>query len=63
MAGIEELLERCRASGSMSETSRSFVFSILNSLAETTMDFMVQDPTNAETHCQEGFNALWRVLK
>jgi AcrR family transcriptional regulator len=63
MAGIVELLERCRAAGPMRKTSMSFVLSIMNSLAETTMDFMLQDPTNAETHCRQGFDALWRVLK
>jgi AcrR family transcriptional regulator len=63
MAGIAELLERCRAAGPMREASMSFVLSVMNSLAETTMDFMLQDPTNAERHCQVGFDALWRVLK
>jgi AcrR family transcriptional regulator len=63
MADIAELLERCRASGSMHEAPMSFVLSIVNSLAETTMDFMLQDPTNAEKHRQFGFDALWRVLR
>lgn len=40
----------------------SFVMAVMNSLAETTMDFMIQDPANAETHCKLGFEALWRVL-
>jgi len=62
MAGIAELVERCRAAGPMREASMSFVLSIMNSLAETTMDFMLQDPTNAEKHCRLGFDALWRVL-
>jgi hypothetical protein len=34
----------------------------MNSLAEATMDFMVQDPTHADKHCKVGFDALWRVL-
>lgn len=63
MAGFAELVERCRAAGPMREASMSFVVSIMNSLAETTMDFMIQDPTNADTHCQLGFEALWRILK
>jgi AcrR family transcriptional regulator len=63
MAGIAELLERCRAAGPMHEAPMSFVLSVMNSLAETTMDFMLQDPTKAEKHCQVGFDALWRVLK
>ena len=63
MTGIADLLERCRVAGPMHEASMSFVVSVMNSLAETTMDFMLQDPPNAEKHCQLGFDALWRVLK
>jgi AcrR family transcriptional regulator len=62
-AGIAALLERCRTAGPMREASMSFVLSVMNSLAETTMDFMLQDPKNREKHCQVGFDALWRVLK
>lgn len=62
-AGIAELLERCRAGGPMRRASMNFVVSVMNSLAETTMDFMLQDPTNAEKHCHLGFDALWRILK
>jgi len=62
-AGIAELLERCRTAGPMREASMSFVVSVMNSLAETTMDFMFQDPTNAEKHCQMGFDGLWRILR
>ena len=35
---------------------------LMNSMAEATMDFMVQDPANADKHCKAGFEALWRVL-
>jgi AcrR family transcriptional regulator len=62
MAGIAELVDQCRAAGPMREASMSFVLSIMNSLAETTMDFMLQDPKNADKHCRLGFDALWRVL-
>jgi AcrR family transcriptional regulator len=62
-AGIAELLEQCRAAGPMCEASMGFLVSVMNSLAETTMDFMLQDPKNAEKHCQLGFEALWRILK
>jgi AcrR family transcriptional regulator len=62
MAGIGDLIERSRANGPMRETPMGFVAAIMNSLAEATMDFMVQDPTNADKHCKAGFDALWRVL-
>jgi AcrR family transcriptional regulator len=63
MAGFAELLERCKAAGSMREASMGFVISLMTSVAETTMDFMLQDPTNAETHSRLGFDALWRILR
>ena len=62
MAGFAELMERSRANGSMRDVPMSFVVAIMISLAEATMDFMLQDPANAEEHCRVGFDALWRVL-
>lgn len=62
MAGIAALMERSRANGAMRDAPMGFVAAIMNSLAEATMDFMVQDPANANKHCKAGFDALWRVL-
>jgi AcrR family transcriptional regulator len=62
MAGIAELMERCRANGSMRKVPMAFVAAIMNSLAEATMDFMINDPTRAKKHCKVGFEALWRVI-
>lgn len=62
MAGIGELLERSRAQGPLRKAPMGFVVAIMNSLAETTMDFMVQHPTKAQEHSRMGFEALWRVV-
>jgi AcrR family transcriptional regulator len=62
MARVAELLERSRASGPMQKTPRAFVLSIMNSIAEATMDFMTQDAAHARKHCKEGFEALWRMV-
>jgi AcrR family transcriptional regulator len=62
MAKIAELMERCRSKGPMRDAPMGFVAAIMNSMAEATMDFMVQDPANADKHCKAGFEALWRVL-
>jgi hypothetical protein len=62
MAKIAELMERCRSNGPMRHVPMGFVTAIMNSMAEATMDFMVQDPANADKHCKAGFEALWRVL-
>jgi AcrR family transcriptional regulator len=62
MAPIAEVLERSRAKGPLRDVPMGFVVAILNSIADATMDYMVQDPTNSDQHCKTGFNALWRAL-
>lgn len=62
MAFIAALLERTRAKGPMKDAPMAFVAAMMNSMAETTMDFMLQDPKNADEHSKVGFNALWRML-
>jgi AcrR family transcriptional regulator len=61
-AGLADLMERMRSSGSLRNAPMGFVAAIMNSLAETTMDFMIHDPANAKRHCKVGFEALWRVI-
>jgi AcrR family transcriptional regulator len=61
-AGLANLMERMRAKGSLRSTPMGFAAEIMNSLAETTMDFMIKDPNNARKHCKAGFDALWRVI-
>jgi len=62
MAGLAELMERSRANGPMREAPLAFVAAIMNSVAEATMDFMAHDPAHAESHCELGFDALWRMV-
>src|SRR5262249_6233393 len=62
MAGIAELMGQSRANGPMRTTPMPFVAAIMNSVAEATMDYMVQDPSNAKKHCEAGFDALWRMM-
>jgi hypothetical protein len=40
----------------------SFVAALMNSVADATMDQMIQDPGHAKTHCKNGVEALWRML-
>ena len=62
MAGIAELLERCRQKGRMRNASLEFVLALMSALADTTADLMIRDPANADQHCQTAFNAMWRML-
>jgi hypothetical protein len=62
MADIARLLERARADGPMRDAPMDFVVALMNALADATMDFMVNDPANADEQCRAGFDALCRVL-
>jgi AcrR family transcriptional regulator len=62
MAHLAKLVEQIYTKGPMSDTEMAFVTALMNSLAEATMDFMVQHPEKAEEYCKVGFNALWRMI-
>ncbi|MBR0663107.1 TetR/AcrR family transcriptional regulator [Roseomonas hellenica] len=62
MVGIEALLERSRQSGALRNAPLIFVAALVNSIADTTIDFMIRDPANAGAHCDVGFEAAWKVL-
>lgn len=62
MAGVAKLLERSRENGPMRDAPLAFVVTLMSATAEATIDFMMQDPVNAEKHSVAGFDALWRMI-
>lgn len=62
MASMTALLERSREHGPMRDVPLEFVVSLVNGLADTTIDFIIADPTNADAHTKAGFEALWRMI-
>lgn len=62
MAGFIDLMERMRAAGSLRNTPMTFAGALMNSLGDTTMDFMIGDPKNAQKHCKVGFDTFWRAI-
>lgn len=62
MSPLAELLERSRANGPMRLVPIGFVATMMNAVAESTIDFMTHDPANAKKHCKTGFEALWRMI-
>jgi AcrR family transcriptional regulator len=62
MAGAAKLLERSRANGPMRDAPLGFVVSLMNALADATVDFMIRDPANANKHNMAAFDAMWRML-
>lgn len=62
MAPLAQILEHARAKGPLRDSPMPFVVSLMNAMAEATMDFMVSDPSRADQHSHAGFEALWRAL-
>ncbi len=62
MTGVGYLLRHMQSAGSLRNISIEFIVAIVNSLTETTMDFMINDPANARKHRETGFEVLWRAL-
>jgi AcrR family transcriptional regulator len=59
---LADLMEQMRTHGSLRNASKDFAAAIMNSLAETTMDSMIQDPANAKKNCKVGFEVFWRAI-
>ena len=62
MASLADLMEQMRTNGSLLNASKGFAGAIMNSLAETTMDFIIHNPANAKRHSKVGFEVLWRAI-
>lgn len=62
MAGFIDLMEQIRCGGSLRDTPMTFVGALMNALADTTMDFMINDPAQAKEHCKVGFETFWRAV-
>lgn len=60
--GMAEVLERSRAIGPMRDAPPGFVLTLANAMAEATIDAMIREPAEAESHSRLAFDAVWRVL-
>jgi AcrR family transcriptional regulator len=50
------------ACGALRDQPGNFIAAIMRSLAETTMDFMSNEPEHAERYCEAGFAAYWNAI-
>jgi AcrR family transcriptional regulator len=62
MAGVARLLERSRENGPMCDAPLGFIVALLGAVADTTIDFVIRDPANADKHNMAAFEALWRMV-
>lgn len=61
--GIAAYIERIRLNGPMRNEPLFFVGSLINSMAEATVECMIMDPANAEQRAMMAFEAIWRAVK
>jgi AcrR family transcriptional regulator len=62
MTGIAGIMQRSRQDGPMRDAPLAFVAALASALADTTIDFIIRDPDNADAHGRTGFDALWRMI-
>jgi AcrR family transcriptional regulator len=62
MAGFAGILDRSRENGPMRTAPLGLVVSLMNAVAEATVDFILHDPANADVHSRMGFEAMWRII-
>jgi AcrR family transcriptional regulator len=62
MAPLFAIVEKVRSQGALKDAPPNFAGAVMNSLAETTMDFMIQNPADSDGHCAAGFEAYWRAM-
>jgi AcrR family transcriptional regulator len=62
MAGVGDLVRQMQSGSSLRNISMEFTVAIVNSLTETTMDFVINDPADARKHRETGFEVLWRAF-
>lgn len=61
-AHINEMIQASVASGALRDHPPAFVSAIMSALAETTMDFIVREPGEAQRYRQVGFEAFWNAI-
>jgi len=61
-APISAAIQEAAALGKLRDYPAPFVGAIMNSLAETTMDFVLHHPADAERYRMAGFEAFWSAI-
>ncbi len=59
---LTALLQGIIETGPLRQHPPAFVFAIMSSLAEATMDFMARDAARAESYSESGFEAFWHAV-
>lgn len=59
---VTDLLGKAMAQGGLRNQTPIFVGALMGAMADTTRDFITQDPASAETISKDGFSAFWNAI-
>jgi AcrR family transcriptional regulator len=59
---VNDMMRECAAGGAMRRQPPSFVSAIMSAIADTTMDFVAREPTQAKRYTKAGFDAFWKAV-
>ena len=59
---IHQHMQEGTACGALRDQPTAFIAAIMRSLADTTMDFMSNEPEHAQRYCDAGFAAYWNAI-
>ena len=62
MGDLGNIVDDSIAAGILRDQPPAFVSAIMGSLAETTVDFMMREPAQAEQYSVYGFEAFWHAV-
>jgi AcrR family transcriptional regulator len=57
---VNDMMRECAAGGAMRHQPPLFVSAIMSAIADTTMDFIAREPTQAKRYTKGGFDAFWK---
>lgn len=59
---VYDIIQRAGAQGVLRDAPLPYVIELVNAWAETTTDFMIAHPEQADTYCRSGLEAVWHAL-
>lgn len=59
---LKQVVEESITSAALKSAPTNFAYSLLSTMAETTMDLMTRDPEHAEQYAEAGFQAYWNAI-
>jgi AcrR family transcriptional regulator len=61
-AAVSQMMEGAVRDGVLVDASIAFISSVVEHIAEMTIDYIEKEPENAERHRQLGFHVAWRAV-